>query len=195
VRAYPPPTPRNPEIAKLKKPRFYLLYSLVRRLADRSDVVIENFKPGSMSLSSSLPEIPTDMNLGNIALEKWGLGPDVLRATNPGLIVTRVSGYGQTGPWSARPGYASVCEGEAGFRFINGYPDEKTGELSGPPVRPNISLGDSVAGLTAAFGTALALLARRADKGVTSGVTVDVSIMERCQPSNINLFRAVIDDR
>jgi crotonobetainyl-CoA:carnitine CoA-transferase CaiB-like acyl-CoA transferase len=115
------------------------------------------------------------------ALEKWGLGPDELRATNPGLIFTRVSGYGQTGPWSSRPGYASVCEGEAGFRFINGFPDEKTGELSGPPVRPNISLGDSVAGLTAAFGTAMALLARRAkqDKGVTEGLTVDVSIMER----------------
>jgi crotonobetainyl-CoA:carnitine CoA-transferase CaiB-like acyl-CoA transferase len=96
--------------------------------------------------------------------------------------VTRVSGYGQTGPWCSRPGYASVCEGESGFRFINGFPDEKTGELSGPPVRPNISLGDSVAGLTAAFGTVLALLARRAkqkDGGVRRGLTVDVSIMER----------------
>lgn len=115
------------------------------------------------------------------ALEKWGLGPDSLRATNPGLIFTRISGYGQTGPWSSRPGYASVCEGEAGFRFINGFPDETTGQLSGPPVRPNISLGDSVAGLTAAFGTVLALLARRTkqDKGFTEGPTVDVSIMER----------------
>ena len=74
-----------------------------------------------------------------------------------------------------------MCEGEAGFRFINGFADEKTGELSGPPVRPNISLGDSVAGLTAAFGTALALLARRSkkDQGFTEGMTVDVSIMER----------------
>ncbi|KAH9039881.1 CoA-transferase family III domain-containing protein [Lactarius pseudohatsudake] len=88
--------------------------ALVRRLAERSDV------------------------------ERWGLGPDKLRATNPGLIFT---GYGQTGPWSSRPGYASVCEAEAGFRFINGFPDGKTGELSGP----HISLGDSVAGLTAAF--------------------------------------------
>lgn len=115
------------------------------------------------------------------ALEKWGLGPDTLRATNPGLIFTRISGYGQTGPWSPRPGYASVCEGEAGFRFINGFSDEKTGELSGPPVRPNISLGDSVAGLTAAFGTVLALFARRSkqDNGLMGGLTVDVSIMER----------------
>ncbi|KAI9441753.1 L-carnitine dehydratase/bile acid-inducible protein F [Lactarius indigo] len=84
--------------------------ALVRRLAERSDVVLENFKPGT--------------------LERWGLGPDKLRATNPGLIFTRVSGYGQTGPWSSRPGYASVCEGEAGFRFINGFPDGKTGELT-----------------------------------------------------------------
>lgn len=106
------------------------------------------------------------------ALERWGLGPDKLRATNPGFIFTRVSGYGQTGPWSSRPGYASVCEGEAGFRFINGFPDERTGELSGPPVRPNISLGDSVAGLTASFETALAPLVRRAkeDRGITEAL-------------------------
>ncbi|KAI9450275.1 CoA-transferase family III domain-containing protein [Lactarius psammicola] len=146
--------------------------ALVRRLAERSDVVLENFKPGT--------------------LEKWGLGPDKLRATNPGLVFTRVSGYGQTGPWSSRPGYASVCEGEAGFRFINGFPDERTGGLSGPPVRPNISLGDSVAGLTAAFGTVLALLARRAkeDRGITEGSTVDVSIME----SMLNLMEGIIPE-
>ncbi|KAF8260576.1 CoA-transferase family III domain-containing protein [Lactarius quietus] len=146
--------------------------ALVRRLAERSDVVIENFKPGT--------------------LERWGLGPNELRAINPGLIFTRVSGYGQTGPWSSRPGYASVCEAEAGFRFINGFPDERTGELSGPPVRPNISLGDSVAGLTAAFGTVLALLARRAneDRGVSEGSTVDVSIMERM----LNLMEGIIPE-
>lgn len=145
---------------------------LVRRLAEHSDVVLENFKPGT--------------------LERWGLGPNQLRAINPGLIFTRVSGYGQTGPWSSRPGYASVCEGEAGFRFINGFPDERTGELSGPPVRPNISLGDSVAGLTAAFGTVLALLARRAkgDRGVIEGSTVDVSIME----SMLNLMEGIIPE-
>lgn len=76
-----------------------------------------------------------------------------LHPLNPSLIFTRVSGYGQTGPWSSRPGYASVCEAESGFRYINGFPDPETGMLSGPPVRPNISLGDSVAGLHAAFGT------------------------------------------
>ena len=116
------------------------------------------------------------------ALEKWGLGPDDLQLHNPSLIFTRVSGYGQTGPWSSRPGYASVCEAESGFRYINGMPDRETGALSGPPVRPNISLGDSVAGLHAAFGTVLALLSRRA-KGAkgekAKGETVDVSILER----------------
>ena len=83
------------------------------------------------------------------ALEKWGLGPKDLQAANPDLIFTRVSGYGQTGPWASRGGYASVCEAESGFRFINGYPDPETGLLQGAPVRPNISLGDSVAGILA----------------------------------------------
>ena len=77
---------------------------------------------------------------------------------NPSLIFTRVSGYGQTGPWSSRPGYASVCEAESGFRYINGTPDPDTGALLGPPIRPNLSLGDSVAGLHAAFGTVLLLI-------------------------------------
>lgn len=91
--------------------------------------------------------------LSSLALEKWSLGPANLHPLNPSLIFTRVSGFGQTGPWSHRPGYASVCESESGFRYINGYPDPQTGVLSAAPVRPNISLGDSVAGLHAAFGT------------------------------------------
>ncbi|KAI5987352.1 CoA-transferase family III domain-containing protein, partial [Pisolithus orientalis] len=113
---------------------------LVKWLAAKSDVVLENFKPGT--------------------LEKWGLGPSDLHPLNPSLIFTRVSGYGQTGPWSSRPGYASVCEAESGFRYINGLVDPKTDGHAGPPVRPNISLGDSVAGLHAAFGTVLALMSR-----------------------------------
>jgi len=146
--------------------------SLVRKLALQSDVVLENFKPGT--------------------LEKWGLGPKDLHPSNPSLIFTRVSGYGQTGPWSARPGYASVCEAESGFRYINGHPDPETGALSGPPVRPNISLGDSVAGLHAAFGTILALLSRKAKqaKGHAGGQTVDVSILE----SMINLMEGIIPE-
>ena len=131
------------------------------------------------------------------AVEKWGLGPDDLRRLKPDLIFTRVSGYGQTGPWSSRPGYASVCEAESGFRYINGQPDPETGALSGPPVRPNISLGDTVAGLHAAFGTVgllqtchlidsiedeqvLALVSRlRGNAKERTGKTVDVSIFER----------------
>ena len=98
------------------------------------------------------------MPLLSIALEKWNLGPADLHPLNPSLIFTRVNGYGQTGPWSSRPGYASVCEAESGFRYINGTPDPDTGALLGPPIRPNLSLGDSVAGLHAAFGTVLLLI-------------------------------------
>ncbi|RUP50980.1 hypothetical protein BC936DRAFT_136752 [Jimgerdemannia flammicorona] len=129
--------------------------SLVRKLVDKSDVLIENFKPGTM--------------------EKWGMGPDDLYTTNPTLIYTRVSGYGQTGPYSPRPGYASVCEGMGGFRHVNGHPGD-------PPVRPNISLGDSLAGVHAALGTVMALLARDRLKGVArarrTGQVVDVAIYE-----------------
>ncbi|KAF7361527.1 Succinyl-CoA--D-citramalate CoA-transferase [Mycena sanguinolenta] len=143
---------------------------LVRKLALRSDVLIENFKPGT--------------------LEKWSLDAASLHPHNPDLIYTRVSGYGQTGPWASRPGFASVCEAESGFRFINGIPDPDTGGLSGPPVRPNISLGDSVAGLHAAFGTVLALLQRqrKKEKGQAGGTTVDVSILE----SMLNLMEGII---
>ncbi|KAI0785752.1 CoA-transferase family III [Abortiporus biennis] len=145
---------------------------LVKRLAIKSDVLLENFKPGT--------------------LEKWNLGPADLHPYNPSLIFTRVSGYGQSGPWSSRPGYASVCEAESGFRYINGYPDPETGVLSGPPVRPNISLGDSVAGLHAAFGTVLALLTRQKcqTQSQYQGQTVDVSILE----SMINLMEGIIPE-
>ncbi|KAI6163321.1 CoA-transferase family III domain-containing protein [Pisolithus thermaeus] len=145
---------------------------LVKRLAAKSDVVLENFKPG--------------------ILEKWGLGPSDLHPLNPSLIFTRVSGYGQTGPWASRPGYASVCEAESGFRYINGNVDPKTDGHAGPPVRPNISLGDSVAGLHAAFGTVLALMSRQrsASQGKQKGQTVDVSIME----SMMNLMEGIIPE-
>ncbi|KAH7911387.1 CoA-transferase family III [Hygrophoropsis aurantiaca] len=145
---------------------------IVKELAIKSDVLLENFKPGT--------------------LEKWGLGPSDIHPMNPSLVFTRVSGYGQTGPWSSRPGYASVCEAESGFRFINGLPDPDTGLLSGPPVRPNISLGDSVAGLHAAFGTVLALMSRnkKLSEGRKDGLTVDVSIME----SMLNLMEGIIPE-
>ena len=89
---------------------------IAKDLILKSDVLIENFKPGT--------------------LEKWGMSPDELKKENPGLITARISGYGQTGPRSHLPGYASVCEGFGGFRYVNGFPDR-------PPVRPNLSIGDT----------------------------------------------------
>ena len=110
---------------------------VTRRLLKTADVVIENFRPGTM--------------------EKWALGPEDIKPDNPGLIYARISGYGQTGPFSQKPGYASVTEGYAGFRYINGHKDE-------PPVRPNISLGDTVAAIHAALGVTLAIIQRHQSK-------------------------------
>ncbi len=127
---------------------------IARRLARQVDVLIENFRPGT--------------------LEAWGLAPEALQAENPRLIVARVSGYGQTGPRSAEPGFASVCEAFGGLRHVTGMPGE-------PPVRSNLSLGDSLAGVHAALGVLLALLARdRAGAGPASGrgQTIDLGIFE-----------------
>jgi len=124
--------------------------NVVRRLMQSADVVIENFKPGTM--------------------EKWGLGPDDLREQNPNLIFARISGYGQTGPNSTKPGYASVTEAYSGFRYVNGFPGDA-------PVRPNLSIGDTVAGIHAVLGVLLALLERKQDRG-TSGQVVDVALYE-----------------
>ncbi len=124
--------------------------SLARELARGADVLIENFKPGTM--------------------ERWGLGPEVLRADNPGLVYARVSGFGQTGPYAERPGYAAVCEAFGGLRHLTGIPGE-------PPVRANLSLGDSLAGLHAALGILLALRARDGDPE-RRGQVVDVAIFE-----------------
>ena len=136
---------------------------MARQLADRADVLVENFRPGVM--------------------EAWGLGPEHLKGTNPGLIYARVSGYGQDGPYAARPGYASVCEGVGGFRFVNGFPGQ-------PPVRPNLSLGDSLAGLHAAFGILLALYERQSGRRGGDGQLVDVSIFEAVY----NMMEAVVPE-
>jgi len=135
--------------------------AVARRLIDRSDVLIENFRPGT--------------------LEKWGLGPDTFEASNPGLIVTRVSGYGQTGPNASKPGFASVCEAYGGFRYVNGFPDR-------PPVRPNLSLGDTLAALHAVMGTLLAIIAR--GKVADTGQVVDVAIYE----SVFNVMEGVVPE-
>ncbi|PHZ14122.1 CoA-transferase family III [Rhizopus microsporus ATCC 52813] len=138
--------------------------SLVKQLALQSDVLIENFKPGTM--------------------EKWGLGPDHIYPENPSLIYTRISGYGQTGPYSKKPGFASVCEGVGGFRYVNGHPGQ-------PPVRPNISLGDSLAGMHAALGVLLGLIARNKVKDQSrTGQVVDVSIYE----SVLNMMEGIIPE-
>ena len=135
--------------------------AVVKRLIESADVVIENFRPGTM--------------------EKWGLGPDDFKESNPGLIYTRISGYGQTGPLASRPGYASVSEAFSGFRYLNGFPDR-------PPVRPNLSMGDSLAGMHAAFGTLLGLLHRERHKA--PGQVVDIAIYE----SMYNLMESVVPE-
>ena len=136
--------------------------NIVRRLIETADVLIENFKPGTM--------------------EKWGLGPDVFKTTNPGLIYSRISGYGQTGPNAHKPGYASVTEGFSGFRHLNGFPGEA-------PVRPNLSLGDTVSGLHAVIGILLAIVGReRVTKG--RGQSVDIALYE----SMFNLMEGVLPE-
>lgn len=124
-------------------------------LAETADVVVESFRPGT--------------------LERWGLGYDVLAARNPGLILARVSGYGQTGPHRERPGYASVAEAVSGMRHLNGFP-------GGPPPRTALSIGDSLAGMFAVQGVLAALHARDRPGGPSEGrgQVVDVALTEAC---------------
>ncbi|MCG5431505.1 CoA transferase [Mycobacterium sp. MYCO198283] len=123
---------------------------LFLELVERCDVVVENFRPGT--------------------LEKWDLGYDVLRQRNSGVILVRVSGYGQTGPDAGKAGYASVAEAVSGLRHLNGFP-------GGPPPRLALSLGDTLAGMFAAQG-ALAALYRRTVTGI--GQVVDAALTESC---------------
>jgi formyl-CoA transferase len=125
---------------------------LLLELAGQSDVVVENFRPGT--------------------LEKWNIGWDELQEANPGLILCRVSGYGQTGPYAPRAGFASVAEAMGGLRYLNGFPGEA-------PPRLHLSLGDSLAGMFAAQGI-LAALYRRDALGGGRGQVVDVSLLESC---------------
>lgn len=122
--------------------------ALLRRLAREADILLENFRPGTM--------------------ERWGLGWEQLSAINPRLIMVRVTGFGQTGPYASRAGYASVCEAMGGLRYVSGYPDR-------PPVRVGISLGDSLAGMNAAMGAMMALQTRHR---TGKGQCVDSSIVE-----------------
>lgn len=121
---------------------------VVRDLVAQADVLVENFRPGTM--------------------ERWGLSFEALSAANPRLIMVRISGYGQTGPYAKRPGYASVGEAMGGLRHVIGYPDR-------PSCRAGVSLGDTVTGLMA-FSGALAALHARASSGL--GQVVDATIYE-----------------
>jgi formyl-CoA transferase len=134
---------------------------IARELSKRVDVVIENFRPGT--------------------LEKWGLGYEELKKENPKLILARISGYGQTGPYAQRPGFAAVAEAFGGLRYVTGEPDR-------PPVRPNLSLGDSVAGLHAALGILMGLYHRDARSG--SGQVIDVALYEAV----LNLMEGTIPE-
>ena len=123
--------------------------ALVRELAAEADVLIENFRPGT--------------------LEAWGLGWEALHALNPRLVMLRLSGFGQTGPRAGEPGFAAVGEAFAGLRHLNAEPGR-------PPVRSGVSLGDTVAGLHGAFGVLLALYARDARGG--TGQMIDLALYE-----------------
>jgi crotonobetainyl-CoA:carnitine CoA-transferase CaiB-like acyl-CoA transferase len=120
----------------------------MRRLLDTADVFIENFRTGT--------------------LERWGLGPEVLHERNPGLVIVRTTGFGQTGPYATRPGFGTLAESISGYAHINGFPD-------GPPTLPPFALGDGVAALTGAFAAIAAL--RWRERGGT-GQVIDLSIYE-----------------
>jgi len=122
---------------------------VVRALACRSDVLVENFRPGT--------------------LERWGLGWDRLHALHPGLVMVRLSGYGQTGPYKDRPGFGVIGESMGGMRYVTGYPDQ-------PPVRMGVSIGDSIAALYGAIGALVALHHRKVNGG--GGQIVDLALYE-----------------
>lgn len=120
-----------------------------RQLVRTADVLVENFRPGT--------------------LERWGLGPDVLIADNPGLVVVRITGFGQSGPYSQRPGFGTLAEAMSGFAAI-------TGEQDGPPTLPPFGLADAIAGISAALSAVMGLYHRDARGG--SGQVVDLAILD-----------------
>ena len=133
---------------------------IVRRLALESQVVIENFRPGRM--------------------EEWGLGFEDLAKENPALVMVRISGFGQSGPYSHRPGFGNVAESMGGIRYITGWPDR-------PPLRVGLSIGDSIAALYAVIGTLMAL--RHAER-TGKGQVVDVALSE----SVFSMLEAIVPE-
>jgi formyl-CoA transferase len=122
---------------------------IVRRLARETDILIENFRPGT--------------------LEKWGLGYERLSAENPGLVMLRLSGFGQSGPMRDQAGFGAIGESMGGLRYVTGFPDRA-------PVRPNLSIGDAIAALHGVIGALMALHHRNAHGG--RGQVVDVALYE-----------------
>jgi crotonobetainyl-CoA:carnitine CoA-transferase CaiB-like acyl-CoA transferase len=122
---------------------------ILRTLAATADVLVENFRPGT--------------------LERWGIGPDVLHEVNPDLVLVRVSGFGQTGPFAARAGFGTLAEAMSGFAAL-------TGEQDGPPTLPSFGLADSIAGIAAAAAAVMALRHHEVQGG--RGQVVDLSLLE-----------------
>ena len=122
---------------------------IVRRLAREADVLLENFRPGTM--------------------EKWGLGYERLAVDNPGLVMVRLSGFGQSGPMRDQAGFGAIGESMGGLRYVTGFPDR-------PPVRPNLSIGDAIAALHGVIGAMMALHHRNANGG--HGQIIDVALYE-----------------
>lgn len=122
---------------------------VLKRLVCESDVLVENFRPGT--------------------LERWGLSPEELHALNPGLIIVRITGFGQNGPYASRPGFGTLAEAMSGFAHL-------TGEADGPPMLPAFGLADSIAGIAASSATLMALYHRDARNG--AGQVIDLSLIE-----------------
>ncbi|OLF14531.1 acyl-CoA transferase [Actinophytocola xinjiangensis] len=122
---------------------------LLLRLAATADVLVENFRPGT--------------------LERWGIGPDRLHEVNPGLVIVRVTGFGQTGPYAGRAGFGTLAEAMSGFAHL-------TGEADGPPTLPAFGLADSICGIAAASATSMALYARERNGG--RGEIIDINLLE-----------------
>jgi crotonobetainyl-CoA:carnitine CoA-transferase CaiB-like acyl-CoA transferase len=136
---------------------------IVLDLVRHCDVLLENFRPGT--------------------LEKWRLGPEQLDRVNPSLVITRISAFGQTGPLSERPGFAAVAEAFGGLRELVGDPDR-------PPVRTGVSIGDSIAGIYAAFGTVMALFQRERVKAPLPQRVIDVALNE----SVLSVMESLVPD-
>ncbi len=122
---------------------------ILLQLAETAHILVENFKPGT--------------------IERWGIGPEALQARNPALTVVRVSGWGQTGPWSHKPGFGSLVEAMSGFAAMNGYGDR-------PPVLPPLAMADMIAGLYGAFAIMVAV--RETERKGMAGQVIDLSLFE-----------------